>query len=187
MNNISKKEMPDFLAETRPWEESKRVGPVMLKVVLTNKSTDKDLKVWYRLASKCGPSPGAGSRLNLPLRQSMRKYYLARKNQRTAETFVKIDPTKDFFFESLDDIRVELEVVVRNTSAGGTQSSTGGGRRVHYAPSTLGVGTLEVSTSNMNQMYDVSGFENDRASDDERDEMEQYEHYQSGHYPGAGL
>jgi len=55
----------------------------------------------------------------------MRKYYLARKNQRTAETFVKIDPTKNYFFKSTDDIKVELDVVVRNTSAGEMQSNTG--------------------------------------------------------------
>lgn len=177
--------MPDFLAGTRSWEESKRVGPVMLKVVLTNKSTDKDLKVWYRLATKSDPTAEAvaGRRLNLGLRHSMRKYYLARKNQRTAETFVKVDPTKNYFFESIDDIRVELEIVVRNTSGGGVQSTLGSGaRRVQYAPGTLGVGPLEVATSNL---YDV-GRDFDRGSDDERDDVDQYEHYESGHYPGAG-
>ena len=81
-----------------------------LKVVLTNKSTDKDLKVWYRLAAKSDATSeaAAGRRLNLGLRHSMRKYYLARKNQRTAETFVKIDPTKNYFFESLEDIRTRV-------------------------------------------------------------------------------
>lgn len=183
--------MPDFLAATRPWEESKRVGPVLLKVVLTNKSTDKDLKVWYRLAAKsAAPSAAAaGSGLNLALRESMRKFYLARKNQRTAETFVKIDPTKNYFFKSIEDIKVELDVVVRNTSGGGMQSNMGsGGRRVQYAAGTLEVGTLEVATSHM---YDVNrDFDNERASDDERDDADQYEHYQNGHYrecEGPGL
>jgi len=117
--------LPDFLANTRSWEETKRVGAVLLKVVLTNKSTEKDLKVWYRLAAKTTASSTEGNGLNLALRESMRKYYLARKNQRTAETFVKIDPTKNYFFKSTDDIKVELDVVVRNTSAGEMQSNTG--------------------------------------------------------------
>jgi len=114
----------------------------------------------------------------------MRKYYLARKNQRTAETFVKIDPTKNYFFKNIDDIKVELDVVVRNTSAGEMQSNTGsGGRRVQYAAGTLGIGSLEVATNNM---YNVNrDFDNDRASDDERDDADQYESYQNGHYQEA--
>jgi hypothetical protein len=52
---------------------------------------------------------------------------------------------------------------------------------VQYAAGTLGIGSLEVATSNM---YDVNrDFEPDNASDDERDDADQYEHYQNGHYP----
>ena len=35
---IQEKVMPDFMAETRSWDDSKRVAPILLKVVMTNKS-----------------------------------------------------------------------------------------------------------------------------------------------------
>lgn len=105
--------MPDFMAQTRAWEESKRVAPILLKVVMTNKSQDKDLKVRFRLATQNENQDG----LNITLKESSKKAYLARKNQRIIETITKIDPSKPYFFKDVKDIKVELEVIVRNAEA----------------------------------------------------------------------
>ena len=42
---------------TRSWNDWKKEAPLILKVVLTNKSMDKDLKIWYRLTTKEGTDP----------------------------------------------------------------------------------------------------------------------------------
>jgi hypothetical protein len=110
----AEKEVPDFLAETRSWEESKRVGAVLLKVITTNKSADKDLKVWVRIGTN---SPDNQDGVNVALRSSFRKCYLAKKTQRIVEHILKVDPTKPYFFKNTSDIKLDLEVVVRNTEA----------------------------------------------------------------------
>lgn len=155
------------MAETRAWEESKRVGAVILKVVTTNKSADKDLKVWVRISTN---SPDDQDGLNVSLRSSFRKCYLARKNQRIVEHILKIDPTKPYFFKNVADIKLDLEVVVRNAEAPQERPMLPytGGKRVHYAPATIGVNTS------------ANDF------DDERDDDPQsYNNYQSSpHYAG---
>jgi ribosomal protein S10 len=164
--------MPDFMANTKAWEESKREGDVLLKVVATNKSTDKDLKVWFNLGSKSAVDK---DNQNFEMRTSHRKFYLARKNQRIVEHILKIDPTKPFFFKNIDDIKVDLDVVVRNAET--TQNSPvlpyTGGKRVHYADITAGIG---VSTQ-------ANEFDDEREDPDFDDSA--YEHYQrSPHYAG---
>lgn len=101
---------------TRPWEECKKEGPVLLKVVVTNKSEDKDLKVWCRLAAR-DPKDLSGLNVTLPL--SMKKAYLNAKNQKVLQTLLKLDATKPYFFASPKDIKVELEVTVRNQDDAG--------------------------------------------------------------------
>ena len=113
--------------QTADWEESKRQGAVLLKVQLTNKSDDKDLKVWYRLT----PGHQGEAGLNVALPASMRKTYLNTKTQKVIELLVKIDPSKPYFFKSMENIKVEIEATVRNTSVG-YQGSGNAGRRVHY-------------------------------------------------------
>lgn len=81
---------------------------------MTNKTEDKDLKVWYRLAP--GPQGEAGLNVALPL--SMKKTYLSTKSSRVMELLVKVDPSKQYFCKSIADIKVELESTVRNTSVG---------------------------------------------------------------------
>jgi hypothetical protein len=83
---------------SRKWDHWKREAPMLLRVVLTNKTDAKDLKVWYRLAAKCSPS-----KVNFPLAASFRKVHLYAKNTKVAETVMKIDPTKDHFFENLEE------------------------------------------------------------------------------------
>lgn len=63
-------------ADTREWDEWKRQGALLLKVVLTNKSKEKDLKIWYRLGVNKPADEGA---LNVPLAVSARKIYLNAK------------------------------------------------------------------------------------------------------------
>ena len=116
----------DFLSETRDWEESKQQGAVLLRVLLTNKSTDKDLKVWYRLKSQ-------ESNPNVVLPFSSRKAYLNAKNQRVIETFVKVDPTKPYFFKEVNALKVELEVTVRNSNGADDPQNRDSMRRVHNA------------------------------------------------------
>jgi len=66
-----------LIAETRDWDECKREGTVLLRVVLTNKSQDKDLKVWYKLGVTNPADTGA---LNVPLAVAARKTHLHAKN-----------------------------------------------------------------------------------------------------------
>jgi hypothetical protein len=123
--------------QTADWEESKRQGAILLKVQLTNKSQDKDLKVWYRLT----PGQQGEAGLNVTLPASMRKTYLNTKTQKVIELLVKIDPSKPYFFQSMENIKVEIEATVRNTSMG-LQDRGNAGRRVHYAVQhTASVGT----------------------------------------------
>jgi hypothetical protein len=115
-------------ADTREWDEWKRQGALLLKVVLTNKSQEKDLKIWYRLGVKNPTDAGA---LNVPLAVSARKTYLNAKGQKIVETLAKVDPSVPFFFKSMDDIQVELETTVRNPD--GPKANNGTAKRVHYA------------------------------------------------------
>ena len=104
---------------------------MLLKVVLRNKSYLKDLKIWYRLSSSSTQNDAA---LNVRLPASLRKAYLNANSSKVIETLVKVDPTKNFFFRNLEDIRVELEVTVRNGGDEGTNTQGKYGRAVHYAP-----------------------------------------------------
>lgn len=111
---------------TQDWEQTKKQGPVVLKVVLTNKTEDKDLKVWYRL------SAGAlgEEALNMPLSLSKRKTYLSTRASKFIELLVKVDPSKPYFCTNFADLKVEIEATVRNTAAAAQER---GQRRVHYA------------------------------------------------------
>ena len=82
------------------------------------------------------------SDLNVVLPASSRKAYLNAKNQRVIETFVKVDPTKAYFFKNVDAIQVELQVTVRNNGGADDPQNRDAVRRVHYAANqTAGVGT----------------------------------------------
>lgn len=150
----------EFTSPAREWATSKRVAPVLAKVVLTNKSEVDDIKVWYRLTTK----NAAGANVALPL--SSRKAYISAKSDRVLEDLIKIDPTKDYFFENMADVEVELQATVKEHAA--TGSSNKPTRRVHYQPQheSLGVGTHD-------------------DDEDERDDDEAYNDYQSNpHHTG---
>jgi len=103
--------------------------------LLTNKSDDKDLKVWYRLT----PGPQGEAGLNVALPVSMKKTYLNTKASKVIELLVKVDPSQPYFCKKIEDIKVELESTVRNTSVGFHDR---GQRSVHYAAQhTTSVGT----------------------------------------------
>jgi len=105
--------------------------------LLTNKSDDKDLKVWYRLT----PGPQGEEGLNVALPVSMKKTYLNTKASKVIELLVKVDPSQPYFCQNIQDIKVELESTVRNTSVGYQDR---GQRRVHYAvhhTASVGTGT----------------------------------------------
>lgn len=116
----------EFVSPARPWATHKRVAPVLMRVLLTNKSETEDIKVWYRLGTK----NGAGANVRLPL--SSKKAYISARSQTIIETYIKIDPTKDYFFENMAEVEVELQATVKD------QKETGGTRgkqkRVHYQP-----------------------------------------------------
>lgn len=61
----------EFVSPARPWAAHKRVAPILLRVLLTNKSETEDIKVWYRLGSKSG----TGANIKLPL--SSKKAYIS--------------------------------------------------------------------------------------------------------------
>jgi len=141
--------------------------------LLTNKTNDKDLKIWYRF--RPGPQGEAG--LNVALPASRRKTYLNAKCSKVAQLLVKVDPTQPYFIKSMEDMKVELDVTIRNAQTG-AQDRGNAGRRVHYAPqhsTSVAVGTQ----SN----HDLD----EDAGDDigERDDDEAYPNYQAdGVYPG---
>ena len=172
----------EFTTDARDFLSSKRTGPVLMRVILVNKSETEDIKVWYRLATK----NAAGANVSLP--HSSRKAYLSAKNQRPIESLIKIDPTKDFFFDNMDDVQVELQVTVRDQedAAGGRGKY---GRRVHYQETNDSVGG-GFSTANQANYFTASqGFDEDDRDDDrddDHDDGEAYQDYQSNPtYAGA--
>lgn len=86
------------MSPARPWLTHKRVAPILLRVLLTNKSDTEDVKVWYRLGTK------NGARANIKLPLSSKKAYISARGQTQIECYIKIDPSKNYFFESTDDI-----------------------------------------------------------------------------------
>ena len=159
-------EQPTSKASARSWEEGKREGPILLKVVLTNKTQDKDLKVWYRLGTKAS----ASSEVNVALSVSSRKAYLYAKNQKIIETLVKIDPSKPFFFADINDIQIELDAVIRNPE--GHQTGSGG---------ATGGGQHDVAVGgDVTDPQDAGDYD-----EDDRDDDMAYARYQEGpHYEG---
>jgi len=158
----------EFVSPARPWATHKRVAPVLMRVLLTNKSETEDIKVWYRLGTK----NEAGANVRLPL--SSKKAYISARSQTIIETHIKVDPTKDYFFENMAEVAVELLATIKD------QKETGGTRgkypkRVHYQPQE---DVLAVRT----------GQEDD---DDEREDEEGYDYQGDAHgYDGeqaAGL
>lgn len=89
---------------------------------LTNKTQDKDLKVWYRLGAKASCQPDS---LNVSLALTARKTHLFSKNSKIVETLLKVDPTKHFFFKDMSDIVLELEATVRNEGGMQGRGATG--------------------------------------------------------------
>jgi len=172
----------EFTTDARDFLSSKRTGPVLMRVILVNKSETEDVKVWYRLATK----NAAGANVSLP--HSSRKAYLSAKNQRPIESLIKIDPTKDFFFDNMDDVQVELQVTVKDQedAAGGRGKY---GRRVHYQETNDSIGGGFSTAHQANYFTTSQGFdEDDRVDDreDDRDDGEAYQDYQSNPtYTGA--
>jgi len=113
---------------------------LLLKVVLTNKTQDQDLKVWYRLTAQDGVDPAS---INVSLHLTSRKLHLFSKNQKVIETVIKVDPTKPYFFKDIKDAKVVIEAVIRNEGGAKTAGTTGA-RAVHYGGQTndndIGVG-----------------------------------------------
>jgi len=157
----------EFVSPARPWATHKRVAPVLMRVLLTNKSETEDIKVWYRLGTK----NQAGANVRLPL--SSKKAYISAKSQTIIETYIKIDPSKEFF-ENMAELEVELLATIKDQKeAEGTRGKYP--KRVHYQPQE---DALAVRT----------GQEDD---DDEREDDEAY--YQGnadgydGEHQAAGL
>lgn len=142
----------EYTSPARQWATSKRVAPVLMKVLLTNKSDSEDIKVWYRLHTK-----NAGG-ANVPLACSSKKAYIGVKGSTIVETLLKIDPTKEYFFENMADVEVQLLATTKEQKqAAGVR----GKKQVHYqAPQEMGVGTSQ-------------------DDDDERDDDEAYQSYQN--------
>lgn len=129
---------------------------------MQNKTQDKDLKVWYRLAAT--DSSEASSR-NVALANTSRKVYLYSKNNKIVETLIKVDPTKPFFFKSPADFKVELDVTVRNEET--HQAASLNAKRVHYGAETHDVGVGGEPQS-------ANGYD-----EDDRDDEVAYLRYQS--------
>jgi hypothetical protein len=159
---------------TRAWDDWKREGPILLKVVLSNKTKDQDLKVWYRLGLREGTP---ASSVNVRLARSSRKTQLYAKNEKTVETLLKVDPTKAFFIQDLAaSVVVELDATVRTQNAAAGYGA-GHGKTVRMDAAVGGDGTDPQDTGDL---YD----------EDDRDDDAAYARYQEnpGHdgYPGAG-
>lgn len=125
--------LEEWVSPARPWATSKRVAPVLMRVLLTNKSEADDVKVWYRLGTK---NP-AGANVTLPL--SSRKAHIG-ANRAIIENFLKVDPTKDYFFSDMADLEVELQATVRDPKeTTGTRGKYA--KRVHYPTQEVLAGT----------------------------------------------
>lgn len=145
------------MADTRDWDQCKRVGTVLLRVVLTNKSQDKDLKVWYRLGVVNPADTGA---LNVTLAIAARKAHLHAKNSKVVETLTKVDPNLSFFFKDMEQIKIDLETTVRSQD-GIVRSGTA--KKVHYAQQSHSIG--------------VGGSPTNGYDEDDRDDDAEYAAY----------
>lgn len=121
--------LAEWVSPARPWATSKRVGAVLMRVLLTNKSEVDDVKVWFRLGTK----NAAGANVTLPL--SARKAHIG-ANRVVVENLLKVDPTKEYFFSDMADLEVDLQATVRDlketTGARGKYA-----KRVHYPAEAL--------------------------------------------------
>ena len=90
------------------WEKNKFEGPLLLRVKLDFKETNKDVKIWYKLTSKSGNMDN----INVHLSQSMRKVHLSSGHRRLSESLLIKDPSKGYFFKDKDDIKIEMQVTV---------------------------------------------------------------------------
>ena len=135
-------------------------------MVVTNKTLDKDLKVWYRLGLKASADR---EKVNVNLSASTRKTYLYSRNQKIIETLLKVDPTKPWFLD-FADVEIELEARVRNEEA--PQATIANVRQVHYA-----AGSHDVAVGGSPQ---GSPHQSDGGPDeDDRDDSGAYAEYQS--------
>lgn len=169
-------EQEDLTAGTRDWDTTKRQGAVLLKVVMTNKSQDKDLKIWYRLRVK---DPEAAAALNVELALSARKTYLNAKNQKIVLTLLKVDPSVPYFVKDMKDLNVELDITVRNPD--GPQANSGAARRVQHAQThdvAVG-GAMHGAGGGTGQLYPAAAVDYDDGDREDRDDDAGYAAYQA--------
>lgn len=133
-------------AATRDWEKTKREGAVLLKVVMTNKSQAKDLKIWFKLSVK----DEAVASLNVELAISARKTYLNAKNQKVVLTLLKVDPSVAHFVKDIKDLQVELVTTIRNPD--GPQTSSGAAKKVQHSDIAVG-GAMHNAGTGTDQGY----------------------------------
>lgn len=115
------------------WENNKQVGPLFLRVQVDFKERNKDVKFWYKISSKSGNEDN----INVILPETRRKVHLSHGHKKLCESIRIKDPSKGYFFKDKDDIKIELEVIVRNdltnvrrgigATAGGVTSGIGMG------------------------------------------------------------
>lgn len=74
------------------------------------------MKVWYRLSHASESDPSKASELNAYLPRSHRKVTLNPNAKKFTECVMKIDPSKDFFFSDLADLKLEIEVTRKQDS-----------------------------------------------------------------------
>lgn len=74
------------------------------------------MKVWYRLSHASESDPSKASELNAYLPRSHRKVTLNPNAKKFTQCVMKIDPSKDFFFSDLADLKLEIEVTRKQDS-----------------------------------------------------------------------
>ena len=104
------------MTEARTWNDSKKQAFVFFRVLIENKLANQEVKVWYRLAHASESDPSKAGGLNAYLPKSFRKVILNPNGKKFAQCVMKIDPSKDFFFENLSDLKLEIEVTRKQDS-----------------------------------------------------------------------
>lgn len=123
------------------------MGPLFLRVQIDFKERNKDVKVWYKISSKSGNEDN----INVVLPVTRRKVHLNHGHRKLCESLRIKDPSKGYFFKDKDDIKIEMEVIVRNDL---TNVRRGGYGMTAGGVSGIGMGTTFQRTGKSVQISD---------------------------------
>lgn len=140
------------------WDKKKKVGPLLLRVKLDFKATDKDVKIWYKIKSKSNNPDN----INVWLPESYRKVHLSSGHRRLSESLLIKDPSKGYFFKDKDDIEVDMKVTIQRDLSSYRKMQAGKTVRISQSPVAM-YGNNDDDYENDPNSYDGIGGDDSNA------------------------